>query len=353
MKIGIIGLGLMGGSIAKGLKLKNNNIEILAYDTNISDLEIAKKEKIIDSYTTSVDNSFKGLDYIFICVPVKYTIDIAKSLENIVDDNTLITDIGSTKSTIVSTLETFNFNYIGTHPMVGKEKSGFIYADSHLYDNSYFLITTTPKTSTKNIEKIKEVISLLNAKPLLIPLEKHDFAVSVISHIPHIIAYSLVNMTKNLEDENNYLKTLAAGGFKDITRIASSSAQMWNSVCIENNEQILNTLEEFKKSLSTIENYIRQKDESKMIDFFCEAKQFRDSVDNVKKANEICTKIENTPGQLKNIISILADNGLNIINLSIQDDIDEKHGTLKLYFENVEKKEKALEILTKHGILNL
>ena len=235
--------------------------------------------------------------------------------------------------------------------MVGKEKSGLKYADSHLYDNSYFIITTTDKTKAKDIEKITSIISLLNAKPLIIPLSKHDFAVSVISHVPHIIAYSLVDMTKNLEDDNNYLKTLAAGGFKDITRIASSSPQMWNSICLDNNDEILKTISEFKKSLNTIESYIKEKDEIHMIDFFTNSKNYRDSIDNIQKANEITTKIENTPGQLKKIISILADNNINIINLSIQDDIDEKHGTLKLYFENVEKKEKAYNILKKESMI--
>ena len=351
MKIGIIGLGLMGGSIAKSLKLKNKEIEIVAYDTNIKDLKLAKKENIIDKYTDSIDNSFYGTDYIFICVPVKYTVEIAKNLEKIIDSTTLVTDIGSTKNSIVSILENFSFNYIGTHPMVGKEKSGFQYADSHLYDNSYFIITNTDKTKEENILKIKNIILLLNAKPLIVPLAKHDFVVSVISHVPHIIAYSLVDMAKNLEDENNYLKTLAAGGFKDITRIASSSPQMWNSICLENNSEILNTLAAFRKSLDNIEYYIKEKDESNMIDFFANSKNYRDSIDNVKKANEIATKIENTPGQLKKIISILADNNINIINLSIQDDVDEKHGTLKLYFENIEKKEKAYNILKKESMI--
>ena len=351
MKVGIIGLGLMGGSIAKGLKLRDNKIEIIAFDTNVEDLKIAKKENIIDNYTLNIDTSFSNTDYIFICVPVKHTINIAKKLERIVDSNTLVTDIGSTKNTIVKTLEDFKFNYIGTHPMVGKEKSGLKYADSHLYDNSYFIITTTDKTKAKDIEKITSIISLLNAKPLIIPLSKHDFAVSVISHVPHIIAYSLVDMTKNLEDDNNYLKTLAAGGFKDITRIASSSPQMWNSICLDNNDEILKTISEFKKSLNTIESYIKEKDEIHMIDFFTNSKNYRDSIDNIQKANEITTKIENTPGQLKKIISILADNNINIINLSIQDDIDEKHGTLKLYFENVEKKEKAYNLLKKESMI--
>lgn len=352
MKVGIIGLGLMGGSIAKGLKLFDKTIEIVAFDTNTSDLELALKENIIDKYTNKIDSTFADTDYIFICIPVKYIFNIAKELESIVSDNCLICDIGSTKKTIVTDCEKLNINYIGTHPMVGKEKSGFTAADSHLYDNAYFIVTKTENTDEENINRICEVIKMLKAKPYVIPLEKHDFIVSVISHIPHIVAYSLVGMTNSLEDENNFLRTLAAGGFKDITRIASSSPEMWESICLENNDEILSTLSHFKNSLNEIETYIKNKDVDSMHNFFKTSKDFRDSVDTIKKANEIDTKITNTPGELKKIISVLADNNLNIINLSIQDDVDEKHGMLKLFFENIEKKEKAYEILKKEGMIN-
>ncbi len=351
MKIGIIGLGLMGGSIAKSLKRTNKKIGIIAFDTNEKDLKIALNENIIDSYSLEINESFSNLDYIFICVPVKYTLDIAKELERVVSPNCLVTDIGSTKGSLVPELEKLNFNYIGTHPMVGKEKSGFPYADSNLYNNMYFIITTTEKTKNENIDKIINIIQLLNAKPYIIPLNKHDFIVSIISHVPHIIAFSLVNMTRELEDENNYLRTLAAGGFKDITRIASSSPIMWQNICLENSDEILNTINSFKSSLEKIENYIITKNEDKLFSFIEKSKEFRDSIDNIKKDNEICMKITNTPGELEKVISVLAKNNINIINLSIQDDIDEKHGTLKLYFKNTDFKEKALYVLKKENMI--
>lgn len=351
MKIGIIGLGLMGGSIAKSLKYKDKTIEIVAFDTNEEDLKIALNENIIDSYSLDINESFSNLNYIFICVPVKYTLDIAKKLEKIVSSDCIVTDIGSTKGSIVPEIEKLNLNYVGTHPMVGKEKSGFSYADSHLYDNMYFIITTTEKTKSENIDKIITIIKLLNAKPYVIPLNKHDFIVSVISHVPHIIAFSLVNMTNELEDENNHLRTLAAGGFKDITRIASSNPIMWQNICLENSDEILNTINSFKISLEKIESYIINKNEDKLFSFIENSKNFRDSIDNIQKDNEICMKITNTPGELEKVISILARNDINIINLSIQDDIDEKHGTLKLYFKNIDYKEKALNILKNENMI--
>ena len=351
LKIGIIGLGLMGGSIAKCLS-KNNSIEkIVAYDKNLEDLEIAKKENIITDFTTTIDSNFSDLDYIFICVPVRHTIDITKELIPYLSSNCIVTDIGSTKRNIVTELEKLNINYVGTHPMVGKEKSGLAYADSHLYDNAYFLITKTDKTKNENIDKIQEIILLLNAKPYIIPLEKHDKIVAAISHVPHIIASTLVNMASSLEDKDSNLRSLAAGGFKDITRIASSGAQMWQNICLENSEEILATLKTFKYSLEEIEQNIISKNPEKIYSFLDSAKTFRDSVDTMKKDNEIIMKIQNTPGELQKVISILANNNLNIRNLSIQDDIDEKYGTLKLYFDNIDKKDLAYLVLKKENMI--
>lgn len=351
MKIGIIGLGLMGGSIVKRLKKYDNSTYIIAYDTNIEELELAKKESFIDKYTSSIDNSFSNLDYIFICSPVKYTIDIAKTLETIVSNNCLIIDIGSTKGSIVPTLEKMNFKYIGTHPMVGKELSGFRYSDSHLYDKAYFLITTTANTKEENIQKAIDIIKILDAIPYIIPLEKHDFIVSAISHVPHIVAFSLVNMANNLDDENLYLKTLAAGGFKDITRIASSSPKMWQAIFKENKEEILNTLESFKSSINNLEELIKE-DNSEEIERYIESsKTYRDSIDTLKKNNELDIKIKNTPGELAKIINILGNNNINIINLSILDDVDEKHGTLKLFFNNIDMKDYAQKILKENGVI--
>lgn len=351
LNIGIIGLGLMGGSIAKCLSKKDCVEKIIAYDKNIEDLKIAKSENIITDYSTEINDSFSNLDYIFVCVPVSYTVDTVKELLPYISENCLVTDIGSTKMNIVSKLEELDINYIGTHPMVGKEKSGLTYADSHLYDNAYFLITKTDKTKIENIDKIKEIILLLNAKPYIIPLERHDSIVSTISHVPHIIASTLVNMASSLEDEDNNLRTLAAGGFKDITRIASSGPQMWQNICLENSEEILKTIEAFKSSLAKIEKSIIDKKSDEIYNFLESAKTFRDSVDTMKKDNELIMKIQNTPGELQKVISLLAKNNLNIRNLSIQDDIDEKHGTLKLYFDNIDKKDLAYSVLKKENMI--
>lgn len=351
MKIGIIGLGLMGGSIVKRLKKYDENTYIIAYDTNIEELEIAKHEKFIDNYTTEIGKSFSNLDYIFICSPVKYTIDIAKELESIVQNDCLVIDIGSTKGSIVPVLEDMNFNYVGTHPMVGKELSGFRYSDSHLYDKAYFLITVTNKTSKVNLEKAIKIIQILDAVPYTIPLEKHDFIVSAISHVPHIVAFSLVNMANNLDDENEYLKTLAAGGFKDITRIASSSPKMWQAIFKENKEEILNTLKFFKSSINNLEQLIQEENSNEIEKFIESSKNYRDSIDTLKKNNELDLKIQNTPGELAKIINILGENNINIINLSILDDIDEKHGTLKLFFNNIDMKDLAQKTLKENGVI--
>lgn len=345
MKIGIIGLGLMGGSLAKKLRLCEKVEKIIAYDINVDDLKLAKKENIISEYTTEIDSSFSDLDYIIICTPVRTIVEIAKKLELYVSQNCLVMDIGSTKSAVVKDLENMDFNYIGTHPMVGKETSGFKASDSHLYEKAKFIITPTSKVPKEQIEKALEIIRILEAEPVFMNDNEHDGAVSAISHVPHVVAFSLVNTVKSLDNDDNILKTIAAGGFKDITRIASSDPIMWQNIFLENSEEVLKTINEFKTSLNTLEQYIRDADKEKIEEYIFSAKEYRDSIDNLKKNNEIDIKISNTPGELERIVSILAKNNINIINLSIQDDIDEKNGTLKLFFNNMDMKEQAEKIL--------
>ena len=279
MKIGMIGLGLMGGSIAKALA-KN---EVIAFDKNREALEKAVEEGVITKYTLEINDEFKDVDILFICTPVKYIYQYVKDASKYVKKDCVITDIGSTKNDIVTRVEKDlpDINFVGAHPMVGSEKIGYDNSSKDLFRNSYYIITKTSNTKETNIEKLYEVIKELKANPIIMNSDEHDRAVSIISHVPHIIASNLVNLAQISENKNE-MRMLASGGFKDITRIASASPEMWQNICIQNKQEVLKGIQNFKNILNEFEKNLIDNDEGKILEYFEDAKQYRDSILEVK-----------------------------------------------------------------------
>lgn len=347
--IGILGLGLMGGSLAKAFSKIDEVNKIIAYDNNIESLENAKVEGYITEFTMNIDESFSDLDFIFICTPVNSIFEYAKKLRELVKSDCIITDIGSTKREIVNKIDELELNFVGAHPMIGSEKFGYDFSSEALYKNSYYLLTKTNKTKQENIDKLKEFLVKIEVKPLEIELEKHDFSVGAVSHVPHIIASGLVNMVKDLDDENEYMKKIAAGGFKDITRIASANPTMWQNICMQNKEEVIKILDLFQNMLAEFKENIDNKDF--IFDYFAKSKMYRDSF----FARDIFIMIEarNEVGFLANITRICSDNNINIKNIKLHRPKEDDEEVVYLYFENENEKNKCLELFlrTDYNIL--
>jgi prephenate dehydrogenase len=206
-------------------------------------------------------------------------------MEPFISNTTIVTDTCSTKSNIVQYIKshTPNLNFIGGHPMAGSEKSGYSASNDHLFENAYYVITPLQNEDTSHnilgdnkVKYMKEIIESLGAIPIVISPEKHDFAAAAVSHVPHILAFSLVNMVKELDDhldaENLYMHTLAAGGFKDLTRIASSDAVMWENICKTNSENITKIVDSFCDNLKGITKKIENGESVEMIKYFNKAR---------------------------------------------------------------------------------
>lgn len=345
-KIGIIGLGFMGGCIAKSLIKSDKVEEICAFDKNKESLELALSEKSITKIAKNL-NDFRDTDIIFLCTPVSLISKLATELKDIVKKDCIITDIGSTKGTILEELEKTNINFVGAHPMVGSERAGYATCNDYLFENAYYLLIE--KNNKENVEKVKEIILELKAIPVLVDEKEHDYIVAAISHVPHVVASALVNLVKELDDKDEKMKLLAAGGFKDITRIASADPTMWENICVENKLRIVEILERYIGNLKDIKEEIFRVENSKIYDFFKNAKEYRDSF-VIKKINgqvlpALNIIIKDEKGAIAKVATILAENNINIKNIGIVNNRESMQGVLNIVFENIEEKEKGYIIL--------
>lgn len=347
-KIGIIGLGFMGGCIAKSLIKSEKIEEICAYDTNKESIQKAFKGGNITKVANELKD-FRESDIIFLCTPVGLISEFAEKLKNIVKSECIITDIGSTKRTILESIKKIDINFVGGHPMVGSERTGYDTSNDYLFENAYYILIEN--NNNTNIKKMEEIIEELKAIPVLIDAKNHDYIMAAISHVPHIIASSLVNLVKELDNNDEKMKLLAAGGFKDITRIASADPTIWEHICKENESEIVLVLEKYINNL----NYIKEKIGSKndMHNFFKTSKEYRDSF-AIKKVNgqtnpTINVSIKDEKGAIAKIATLLAKNNINIRNIGIENNRENMNGALYIIFENYEEKEEGFKILQKNN----
>lgn len=224
MKIGVVGLGLIGGSIFKNL-----------LESKIHDLVGISRS--VDEFNVSKDyNNLKGCDLVFVCTPMNVTLEILDKLEGILEENTIVTDVCSLKEFVSK--KNYKYKFIPSHPMAGTEHNGWDYAFPDLFKGAVWAVTPKEDTDKKDYETLKSVIEELGAKTILTTPQEHDKAVALISHTPMLIAQALC---KNIED-NELAQTLASTGFKDTTRLALSNTEMANDMILMNGENIKDVL---------------------------------------------------------------------------------------------------------------
>lgn len=354
-KIGFIGLGLIGGSIAKRLKSLHPDLTIIATAGHLSTIENAYNQQLISNQTLCEISDFFDCDYIFLCTPVQKNIEYLKQLKGNIKEGCIITDVGSVKSDIHKEVIALGLEdcFIGGHPMAGSEKTGLDHANEYLLENAYYIITPTASSNRQKIEELQELVTSLGAIPLILDYEAHDYATAAISHLPHIIAYSLVNLVKDSDDENETMKTIAAGGFKDLTRIASSSPVMWQNICCSNKEQILKLIDAYVYALNKTKADIESNDENALLTDFQAAKDYRDSIaitnkGVMKEVYELYLDLLDEAGGIATVATILASNNLSIKNIGIIHNREFEEGVLRLEMYSREALDSAIALLSKH-----
>lgn len=350
-KIGIIGLGLIGGSIAKGLRKRFGSLEIVAMNRSQPPLEKALAEKVIDGYTLEAGEIFCGCDIVFVCTPVDRIYAAVKSLLPFIGGDCIITDAGSTKSGVCREMLGCPVQFIGGHPMAGSEKIGYEHSKEYLFENAYYILTPPPDISQDKVELMKSVATALGAIPVIMTPEAHDRAVAAISHMPHVIAAAMVS-TVELIDQNNQMHSLAAGGFRDITRIASGSPEMWYPIAMENRAEIRDVISAFRSRLDYFEEICLNGDSDALQTFFRDAKNYRDSFSartGPGSVYEIRADIQDRPGSIAEVATLLSLNLINIKNIGIINSREYENGVLQILFDSSEDMEKSKLLLKKRN----
>lgn len=348
-KIGIIGLGLIGGSLAKCLKARKKDIEITAMNRSQQSLTDALADGAIDSYSLNDMSIFKDCDIVFVCTSVDKIPHYVEKLLPHIKKDCIITDVGSTKKIIYDEMLKFkDINFIGGHPMAGSEKTGYKSSKAHLFENAFYILTPNNNVTDKMVSEMTEIVKLIGAVPLVLNPDYHDYTVAAISHVPHIIASALVNTVKSLDDENQYMHSLAAGGFKDITRIASSSPEVWSSICNDNSDKILAVLKTFREQIEYIEKELNKN--NSLHSFFDNAREYRNTFAHrtpITRDNqyEIYIDITDQPGAIAVIATLLSIDGINIKNIGIINNREYSDGALQIVFSEPSHRDKAKEIL--------
>lgn len=351
-KIGFIGLGLIGGSIAARIRELLPDTKIIATAGHQETITQAHRKGLIENDSLLPLSAFSDCGLIFLCAPVQKNLEYLDQLKDVIGAGCYLTDVGSTKGDIHRKAAELGLeaSFIGGHPMTGSEKTGIGNADPAILVNAYYIITPSEDVPKDAVEEFRRLVESFGSIPLVLDSRAHDHATAAISHLPHMIAFSLVNLIRNLDDDMETMKTIAAGGFKDITRIASSSPVMWQNICISNRSQLLTLLDSYLDELNRLRISIEKSDRERLLTYFGSARDYRDSIAvpgsmRRKTIHEIYLDLDDKAGEIAIIASILGAKGISIRNIGIINNREFEEGVLRIEFYEDAAKEAAIQLL--------
>jgi len=346
LKIGFIGFGLIGGSIARALKKINRNYYLFAYDYHkdhpSSDLVAALEDGVLDTVTHSFEECFPHCDLLFLCAPVLSNIAYLNQLKPVIKPSCILTDVGSVKGNIHKAVCELGLDpqFVGGHPMTGSEKT--------------YILTPTDKTPEGMTKILYDLVNRMGSIPILLDADEHDEITAAISHVPHIIAAQLVNLVRESDDASEKMRALAAGGFKDITRIASSSPVMWQNICLTNASETKKLLDRYIVSLKTASDALSHLDGDYLYHMFDTAGEYRSAIPNksiglMKKLFEVYLDITDEAGAIATIATLLANHYISIKNIGIIHNREFEEGVLRIEFYDELAETKARALLSKNN----
>ena len=380
MTFAFIGLGLIGGTIARAIRIKYPDAEILAWDPDLLSVKIAVQDKVVSRALSCINEEIGEADVVFLCAPVGSNADNLEKVAPFLRPDAILTDVGSVKTDTHRKIRQMHLSkqFIGGHPMAGSERIGYRNSNAQLLENAYYALTPEADFPEEKTQWFRDFISSIGALPIVLSCEEHDYATAAISHLPHIVSAALVNLVKESDNEEGLMKTMAAGGFKDITRISSSSPVMWEQICLANPENILSLLDRYIAALQNFRGKLAaakddepaengdgliidggriqsiHKNSEALRSYFRSAQEYRDSFSEaasgpIKRTYALHVDIADQPGMIAEVSLILANRRISIRNIGITHNREFQEGVLRVELQNEKEEHSARMLLISRG----
>lgn len=279
-KLAIIGVGLIGGSLARALRERGQVQEVVGFGRSLGNLQKAVELGVIDRAAVSVSDAAYNADMIVVAVPVGSMEEIFSQLAPVLAEDVVVTDVGSVKRAVVDAAKRSfgpRFNtFVPGHPIAGAEHSGVTASSAQLFEKHRVILTPETETDAAALVRVRAMWQLTGAEVITLSVEQHDEILAACSHLPHMLAYGLVDMLVRRDDHRATFE-LAAGGFRDFTRIASSDPTMWRDICLANREALAKVLRDFRDNLDSLTDAIVRGDGDWLMETFERAKRARDA----------------------------------------------------------------------------
>ena len=344
----IAGVGLIGGSIGLGIRQRFLARRVIGLDVDPTVLEAATGLGILDEEQLQAGDWLQEADLVILASPARTIINSAKEIEPFLRPDTIVTDVGSVKGDIVKTLG--HLNFVGGHPMAGSERGGVLNADPGLLENAVWILTPDVETNFGALKRVRNFVEELGARTIEVDPIQHDYLVAVVSHVPYLAAVALTNAVAN-DRNRNLMMLLAAGGFRDLTRVASGSPRMSRDMVVSNKDAVREALASFRAQLDTLEDLLE--DPEVMLEHANNAKRSRDSFPIVKRSllparYELFLAVPDRAGQFAVITGALSEANVNIRDLEVVG-IREAGASVRLAFENEAALDTAKRVLQEKG----
>jgi prephenate dehydrogenase len=284
--IAIIGVGLIGGSLGMAAKKHRLARKVIGIGRMEQKLMRAKILGAIDDYSFDMETGASDADLVIICTPVRLVVPTLARIIGRLKEGSIVTDVGSTKAEIVSEANKIMPErrfFVGGHPMAGSEQSGVEAAFPEMFLGATYVLTADGHTNLEALGKMTEFVEAIGARSEIMSPEEHDAAVAVISHLPHAIAAALLHTAEEAHRQSGKVFRLAAGSFRDLTRVSDSPPELWRDICLTNVDPLIAVIDQFQDQLAQFKQRLAQRDEEAVAKFFEQAKHIRDSYSRIAK----------------------------------------------------------------------
>jgi len=357
MRIAVVGTGLVGASLGMAFRKLDGVDEIVGYDRAQGELETALARGAVTEMARSARDAVADADLVVLAVPVSVMQVVAREVGPAMRAGAILTDVASVKSRIVDVLQAHvpeSVHVIGGHPMAGSHETGAAHAHADLFVGATYLLTPTTHTDPDAYQRLHGLVSRIGARVLAVSPQRHDLLVAVISHLPQLAATTLMNLAASrARDEHAELLLLAAGGFRDATRVAASNPDLWLDICAENREAIIAVLDEYRERISALRAVLAAGDEPSLRHALAEARAARRALPGKETATgalvELSVAIPDQPGYIAQVTTTISALGVNIEDIGIDHAPEGGRGTMRLAIIGPANARRAREALGARG----